>query len=296
MLSKSDIKITFSNFTKLDAVSALHIRVSLPLEISVSPQGNRIEDVYVLYDGDKHQASVEALNYFTDINLISVPSLERFEEMLLSENNKDIINGYFYMRSSRSLRLYQNIVTSSSRHLNIQLVLAHGPLLQELTERDEIKYLSVGDFILRNELFSQPFFNKLPDSKLSTFLFNNTFKFRPTILLLEDSKFQASELIERVSSYADVVHFYNGDAALAYLAADVHVDLLVVDIVLKHKMNGWQFIKLLPVHMKNVPAIAATGYQEADKVLERANFNTVISKPIDYDILKNWVSCLTQGY
>lgn len=105
----------------------------------------------------------------------------------------------------------------------------------------------------------------------------------PRILLVEDDLIHALVLREVLGRQFQVEHHNQADESLLpYLQDPPH--LVITDINLGGQGSGFEVLRLVRSLAGTVPVIALTGYS-LDSHPDLANFDLVVSKPVDFEQL-----------
>lgn len=90
-----------------------------------------------------------------------------------------------------------------------------------------------------------------------------------------------------------IIFFFSGEEAIEFAKLPTKYDLIISDIGLPD-MNGWELIKELQAlyQDKMPPSIALSGYgmEEDIKKSLNAGFKTHITKPVQWNILKDSIA------
>jgi CheY-like chemotaxis protein len=109
----------------------------------------------------------------------------------------------------------------------------------------------------------------------------------PSILIVEDNDFVRMQVSNFLNGTPyKIVSTSNANDALALMAADNNVGLMIVDMLME-PMGGLEFLKILRSEDVKVPAILITG-DNAPDILERTsnmNIAAVLMKPIQKERL-----------
>jgi len=112
-----------------------------------------------------------------------------------------------------------------------------------------------------------------------------------TIMVVEDEQLFAKELKDRLENYGYTVpaHVSTGEAAIK-MAELKHPDLIIMDIMLKGKLNGIETAE--HIHkLFDIPVVYLTAYSD-DSTMSRAKLTTFygyIIKPLDEKELKSTI-------
>ena len=112
-----------------------------------------------------------------------------------------------------------------------------------------------------------------------------------TIMVVEDEQLFAKELKDRLETYGYTVpaHVSTGEAAIQ-MAEFRHPDLIIMDIMLKGKLNGIETAERIH-KLFDIPVVYLTAYSD-DSTLSRAKLTTpygYIIKPLDERELKSTI-------
>lgn len=105
-----------------------------------------------------------------------------------------------------------------------------------------------------------------------------------SVIVVEDS----TELRELLSDALRdlgwrVVEFATGTSVLEFLCAGGTADVLLLDLVLKADMSGWQLLELLRVdaRFRSLPVIAVTGAELREPERTRLASDAILNKPFE---------------
>ena len=108
---------------------------------------------------------------------------------------------------------------------------------------------------------------------------------RARILLVEDDREVAAVTAELFQDIGcQVVHVYDGRAALTMLEHDVKIELVMSDIVMPGDMSGIELARMLRERRPDLPVLLATGYSKYARQVVSEGFE-LIEKPYARDTL-----------
>lgn len=106
------------------------------------------------------------------------------------------------------------------------------------------------------------------------------------VVLVVDDEYLIRLLVEEalVMLGYDVIAVDSGDAALLIIGGGVNIDVIVTDVVMPGKTNGFDLIEQAKVLRPGIPAIAMSGYvaKHGDKIALADRF---IQKPFTIPVL-----------
>jgi len=119
------------------------------------------------------------------------------------------------------------------------------------------------------------------------------------ILILEDSKTQAAELIYILENNEYIVtHANNGEEALELLSNKLP-DIIISDIVMP-RINGFEFCSTVKsdVRLKNIPVILLTSLSDPDDIIKglECGADSFITKPYNEDFLISKIQYLLMNF
>jgi CheY-like chemotaxis protein len=104
------------------------------------------------------------------------------------------------------------------------------------------------------------------------------------ILIVEDMEATREGLAELLRSWGYRVDIFDGGGrALEFLQAGPHPDLILLDLLLRRDMNGWQFLEVVKAEprLQRIPVIAISGADLTSEQRIRCNAEEFMSKPLD---------------
>lgn len=108
-------------------------------------------------------------------------------------------------------------------------------------------------------------------------------------VLIVDDEVEAREALAemlRAKGYlADV--FDGGSRALEFLRAGPRPDVILLDLLLRRDMNGWEFLDLVKgsPQLKNIPVIAMSGAELTPELRRRCKAEAFLAKPLHPHVL-----------
>jgi CheY-like chemotaxis protein len=112
------------------------------------------------------------------------------------------------------------------------------------------------------------------------------------ILLVEDDD-AIREGVSALLQWAgySVESFDSGARALEHVVSGHMPDLVLLDLLLRPDMNGWQFLEELrkDPRLRDIPVVAMTAADLAPHELRQARADAILSKPFDFEELKSMV-------
>lgn len=107
--------------------------------------------------------------------------------------------------------------------------------------------------------------------------------FRSRILIVDD-EIETREVLAdllRARGY-DVDIFDGGSRALEFLQAGPRPKVIVLDLLLRSDMNGWQFLEIVKAdqQLRNIPVIAMSGADLSPQQRRQCKAEVFLAKPI----------------
>ncbi len=108
-------------------------------------------------------------------------------------------------------------------------------------------------------------------------------------VLIVDDEVEARETLAamlRAKGYlADI--FDGGSRALEFLRAGPRPDVILLDLLLRRDMNGWEFLDLVKSHpqLKNIPVIAISGAELTPELRRQCKAEAFLAKPLHPQVL-----------
>jgi CheY-like chemotaxis protein len=108
-------------------------------------------------------------------------------------------------------------------------------------------------------------------------------------VLIVDDEVEAREALAemlRAKGYlADI--FDGGSRALEFLRAGPRPDVILLDLLLRRDMNGWEFLDLVKANpqLKNIPVIAMSGAELSPELRRQCKAETFLAKPLHPQVL-----------
>jgi CheY-like chemotaxis protein len=107
--------------------------------------------------------------------------------------------------------------------------------------------------------------------------------FRSRILIVEDEQDTREVLADwlRARGY-DVDIFDGGSRALEFLQAGPRPKIVILDLLLRSDMNGWQFLEIVKGHadLREIPVIAMSGADLTPQQRRQCKAEAFLAKPI----------------
>lgn len=108
-------------------------------------------------------------------------------------------------------------------------------------------------------------------------------------VLIVDDEVEAREALAemlRAKGYlADI--FDGGSRALEFLRAGPRPDVILLDLLLRRDMNGWEFLDLVKANpqLKNIPVIAMSGAELSPELRRQCKAEAFLAKPLHPQVL-----------
>jgi CheY-like chemotaxis protein len=108
-------------------------------------------------------------------------------------------------------------------------------------------------------------------------------------VLIVDDEVEAREALAemlRAKGYlADI--FDGGSRALEFLRAGPRPDVILLDLLLRRDMNGWEFLDLVKANpqLKNIPVIAMSGAELSPELRRQCKAEAFLAKPLHPHVL-----------
>lgn len=108
-------------------------------------------------------------------------------------------------------------------------------------------------------------------------------------ILIVDDEIEAreslAEMLRAKGFLADI--FDGGSRALEFLEAGPRPDVILLDLLLRRDMNGWQFLELVKAHpeLKGIPVIAMSGAALSPELRRQCKAEAFLSKPLQPEVL-----------
>jgi CheY-like chemotaxis protein len=109
------------------------------------------------------------------------------------------------------------------------------------------------------------------------------------ILIVEDMEATREGLADLLRSWGYRVDIFDGGGrALEFLQAGPRPDFILLDLLLRRDMNGWQFLEVVKgdSRLQQIPVIAISGADLTPEQRIRCNAEEFMSKPLDLERLK----------
>jgi CheY-like chemotaxis protein len=106
----------------------------------------------------------------------------------------------------------------------------------------------------------------------------------PVVMVVEDEWLLREQIAEDLRDHGwDVLEASTGEKALGYVRSGRHLDLLITDIRLPGRLNGWDIAELCRDVEPELPVIYTTANaQDASRMVSGSLF---LGKPIRVDVL-----------
>jgi CheY-like chemotaxis protein len=107
--------------------------------------------------------------------------------------------------------------------------------------------------------------------------------FKSRILIVEDERDTREVLADwlRARGY-DVDIFDGGSRALEFLQAGPRPKIIILDLLLRSDMNGWQFLEIVKDNpdLRNIPVIAMSGADLTPQQRRQCKAEAFLAKPV----------------
>ncbi len=112
--------------------------------------------------------------------------------------------------------------------------------------------------------------------------------FRSRILIVDDeieTRESLAELLRGRGYNVDI--FDGGSRALEFLEAGPRPRVIVLDLLLRSDMNGWQFLEIVKAHaeLRSIPVIAISGAELAPPLRRQCKAEAFVAKPVHPHVL-----------
>jgi CheY-like chemotaxis protein len=100
-----------------------------------------------------------------------------------------------------------------------------------------------------------------------------------------DTREGIAEMLRGAGYSVDI--FDGGSRAIEFLEAGPRPDAVVLDLLLRRDMNGWQFLEIVKAHPKlsQIPVIAISGADLNPEARRQCNAEAFLAKPISKQAL-----------
>jgi len=103
------------------------------------------------------------------------------------------------------------------------------------------------------------------------------------VLIIDDEVETREALAEMLRSKGYLADIFDGGSrALEFLESGRRPDVILLDLLLRRDMNGWQFLELVKAHpeLKNIPVIAISGAELTPELRRQCKAEAFLAKPL----------------
>lgn len=108
------------------------------------------------------------------------------------------------------------------------------------------------------------------------------------VLIVDDEVEAREALAEVLRAKGYLVDIFDGGSrALEFLQAGPRPDIILLDLLLRRDMNGWQFLELIKVHpeLRKIPVIAISGAELTPEQRRQCRAEAFLAKPLHPQVL-----------